>query len=155
MSAYQQVKVWEIDEIRPRPSAPSRPMRPSRLPRPSRIEPRDRRRPENTKERTERNRKLGVWARLCIVVTLGAAVPWWPYSSSCGFGLAAYVAATAMITGGGLWVCVCTWTGRMARTHALAMLVALWGVGLIAAEVLPRIGYAARSANWLCGEARR
>lgn len=160
MSAYEQVKVWEIDEIRPRPSRPLRPSPPSRPPRPSRVRPpvsaeRKRVRSEDTKERAERNRKLGVWARLSVVVILAAAVLWWPYGKSCGFGLATYVAATAMIIVGGLWVCVCTWTGRMARTHAVAMLVALWGGGLIAAEVLPRIGYAARPATWLCGDVRR
>jgi hypothetical protein len=70
-----------------------------------------------------------------------------------------YVAATAMIIVGGLWVVACTWICRMARTHALAMLVALWGVGLIAMEVLPRIGYAkadaAHPAVWLCSTASR
>ena len=52
----------------------------------------------------------------------------------------------------------CTWTCRMACTHADAMLVALWGVGLIALEVLPRIGYAKADlahAAWLCGAPAR
>ena len=162
VTAYDQVKVWEIDEVQPQP----RPLRPSRPPRP--LRPRrpagtaDRPvRSENTRERAERRRKaerndrLWVWARLSVVVILGAAVNWWPYGRSCGFGLAAYVAATAMIIVGGLWVVVCTWTCRMARTHAFAMLVTLWGVGLIAVEVMPRIGYAARPAAWLCGDSSR
>lgn len=164
VTAYDQVKVWEIQEVRPQPRPlrppPSRPPRPLRPRRPAGTADRPAR-SENTRERAERRRKaernerLWVWARLSVVAILGAAVIWWPYSKSCGFGLAAYVAATAMIVVGGLWVVVCTWMCRMARTHAFAMLVTLWGVGLIAVEVLPRIGYAAQSAAWLCGDASR
>jgi hypothetical protein len=38
----------------------------------------------------------------------------------------------------------------MARTHAVAILLALWGTGLILTEVLPRVGYARTEATWLC-----
>lgn len=111
--------------------------------------------PEEVRERAERNEKLGIWARLLVVATLGTAILWWPYGRSCGFGLALYMAATTMIIVGGLWVVGCTWTCRMARTHAAAMLVALWGAGLMAAEILPRIGYASTSAVWFCGASAR
>jgi len=159
VTAYEQVKVWEIDEVRPRPARPSRPSQPPSPPRP--IRPRspatDSRavRPQDVRERAERNERLLVWARLSVVVILGAAVLWWPYGRNCGFGLAAYLLAPTMIIVGGLWVVACTWTRRMARTHGLAMLVALWGAGLIAAEILPRIGYAAQPAVWLCRNAPR
>ena len=106
---------------------------------------------EDRRERSERNAKLGVWARLSAVVLLGAAILWWPYTRSCGLGLSLYLAATTMIIVGGVWVVACTWIMRMARTHAVAMLVALWGMGLVVVEVLPRIGYAANQATWLCG----
>jgi hypothetical protein len=123
-----------------------------------RIENR-RRRPEDTRERAERNERLGVWARLGVVGILSAAILSWPYGKSCGVGLAMYLVATIMIIVGGVWVVACTWTCRMARTHALAMLVSLWGVGLIALEVMPRIGYAktdpAHPAAWLCGASPR
>lgn len=157
MTAYDQVKVWEIDEIQPRPPRPSRPSRPRGPARADRrsLRSEDKREKAERRERAERNERLWVWARLSVVVSLSAAVLWWPYGRSCGVGLAAYVAATAMIIVGGLWVVVCTWTCRMGRAHAIAMLVALWGVGLIGAEVLPRIGYAAQSAAWLCGAAPR
>ena len=147
MPAYDQVKVWEID-----PSAKER----SRAvrPRPMGAEARTRPLPqrfEDRRERSERNAKLGVWARLFAVALLGTAILWWPYTRSCGLGLSLYLAATTMIVVGGVWVVACTWIMRMARTHAVAMLVALWGVGLVVVEVLPRIGYAANQATWLCG----
>jgi hypothetical protein len=141
--AYDNVKVWTVDPT------PSVRRRPSRGRGPIRIEDRAES-PEDIRERYERNEKLGVWARLVVVAILGVAILWWPYGRSCGLGLATYLVATAMIIVGGLWVVACTWTCRMARTHAIAMLVALWGAGLIAAEVLPRIGYARHPAAWLC-----
>ena len=151
MSAYDNVKVWTVD---PAPSVRSRP---SRARGPMRLEGRAQT-PEDIRERSERNERLSVWARLAVVGILGAAILWWPYGRNCGFGLAAYMAATVMIIIGGLWVVACTWICRMARTHAIAMLVALWGVGLIAAEILPRVGYArADSAHsaWFCGATTR
>jgi uncharacterized membrane protein len=144
--AYDQVKVWEIQpdpQGRPK-GARVRPSRPER--RPQRF--------EDAKERAERNEKLFVWGRLFAVASLGVAMLWWPYARSCGFGLAGYLSATLMIVVGGLWVVACTWIQRMARTHALAMLITLWGVTLIAIEVLPRVGYARTDpvspVAWLC-----
>lgn len=147
MPAYDQGKVWTVD-----PTPQARP----RSPRSRRAgAARGPQRFEDSRERSERNEKLGVWARLIVVAILGGAILWWPYGRNCGIGLASYMTATAMITVGGLWVVACTWIQRMARTHALAMIVALWGVGLIALEVMPRIGYArsdpAHPATWLCG----
>lgn len=149
--AYDNVKVWTVD---PTPKVRSHSPRPR-----GSEDGEDRvRRIEDTWEkadRAERNAKLGVWARLIGVGILGGAILWWPYARTCGIGLATYLAATTMIIVGGLWVVACTWTCRMARTHAVGMLVGLWGVGLIAVEVLPRIGYArtdpAHPATWMCG----
>lgn len=144
MHAYDDVKVWTIESS---PSVRSRPRSGLRAEGPERGL-------ADEREREERNERLSVWARLLVVAILGAAVLWWPYPRSCGVGLAGYLAATLMIVVGGLWVVACTWVARMSRTHALAMLVALWGVGLIALEVLPRVGYAkpdpAHPAVWLC-----
>jgi hypothetical protein len=91
-----------------------------------------------------------VWARLAIVALLGGALLWWPYGHGCGLGLYLYLAATAMVVIGGVWVAACTWTCRMAWTHLAAIVVALWGAGLIGSEILPRIGYASTTASWSC-----
>lgn len=147
MPAYDQVKVWTVD-----PTPPARPRSPRH-----RLSGAERgpRRFDESRDRSGRNEKLGVWARLLVVAILGGAILWWPYGRNCGVGLASYMTATSMITIGGLWVVACTWIQRMARTHAVAMLVALWGVGLLALEVMPRIGYAradpAHPVSWLCG----
>jgi len=144
--AYDQVKVWSID---PTPRPESRPR--ATEGRQARAEPRTKpRRFEDRRGKAERNEKLLVWGRLAVVALLGGAILWWPYTRSCGLGLSLYLAATTMIIVGGLWVVACTWIMRMARTHAMAMMVALWGMALVAAEVLPRVGYAAQQATWLC-----
>ena len=146
MPAYDQVKVWEVD---PNPSVRPRPARPPLASR-SRPVAEGRAHRVDAGKRWEIDEKYFVWARLGCVATLGTAILWWPYGRSCGIGLATYLAASTMIIVGGLWVVACTWISRMVRTHALAMLVTLWGVVLIAGEVLPRIGYAMVEATWLC-----
>ena len=111
-------------------------------------------------ERRERERKemaqarLGVAARLALVLALAGAMVFWPYAAPCGTRLAGYLAAVGMVGVSGLWVSARTWQYRMAKTHALALLVVLWGLTLGAAQVLPRVGYARvdaqHAAQWRC-----
>ena len=125
-------------------------------PEPSPAEIRARRAAE---QRTERRRKeravrLGVQARLVLVVVLAGAIGLWPYPRDCGRGLFAFMGAEAMIVAGGLWVVAWTWRSRMAKTHGVALVLVLWGLMLIGHQVLPRIGYAktdaGNPARWWC-----
>jgi hypothetical protein len=86
---------------------------------------------------------FGAGARLILVFALGAALAMWPYSRECGWGWFGYVGVEGVIVLGGLWVASTTWRGRLPKMHAFSLLVVLAGLVLIAAEVLPRIGYAA------------
>jgi hypothetical protein len=43
-----------------------------------------------------------------------------------------------------------SWTRRHAPTHVLALLLILWGIALVAYQILPRIGYAAERWAWQC-----
>lgn len=154
MPAYDQGKIWTVD---PTPKVSSGPTRPRPRPGPRLVPGQVRDVPRepllqmsDVRDWLERNTNLLVWARLVVVAALAAAMFWWPYGRSCGFGLSMYLAATAMIVVGGLWVVACTWSERMARTHAVAMVLALWGAVLITAQVLPRVGYARTEATWLC-----
>jgi hypothetical protein len=111
-------------------------------------------------ERRERERqeaaqaRLGVALRLALVLGLAGAIVFWPYPAPCGLRLAGYLAAIGMVGVGGLWVAAYTWRHRMAKTHALALLIVLWGLALAASEVLPRVGYARTDAQhpaqWRC-----
>jgi hypothetical protein len=95
------------------------------------------------KERTlTRAAIIGSTARLILVLALGAALVMWPYSRACGSGWFGYVGVEGVIIAGGLWVAITTWRARLAKLQVPSLLVVLAGLGLVAAEVLPRIGYA-------------
>ncbi|MGH7652884.1 MAG: hypothetical protein ACREMS_13735 [Gemmatimonadaceae bacterium] len=95
------------------------------------------------KERAQqRTAMFGAGARLILVFALFAALVVWPYANACGVGLFSYIGVEAVIVAGGLWVAATTWRYRLPKMHALSLLIVLVGLGLIAAEVLPRTGYA-------------
>ncbi|MHB2034094.1 MAG: hypothetical protein ACYCVE_12110 [Gemmatimonadaceae bacterium] len=97
---------------------------------------------------------FGVFARLTLSVVLGVAIVLWPYQARCGFGLAAYLAAVAVVALSGGWSAVWTWRHRAPKAHVLSLLILLWGLVLGSLEVLPRIGYANHDAQhpatWVC-----
>lgn len=96
------------------------------------------------KERTmTRAAIIGSTARLILVLALGVALVMWPYSRVCGSGWFGYVGVEGVIIAGGLWVAITTWRARLAKLHVLSLVIVLAGLVLVAAEVLPRIGYAA------------
>ncbi len=95
-----------------------------------------------------------VYARLTISVALGVAMMFWPYPARCGPGLAGYLAAVVAVVGSGVWSAVWTWRHRAPKSHALSLLLILWGLVLGSMEVLPRVGYAKpdarHPASWAC-----
>lgn len=111
----------------------------------------ERRTLERSLERQERTAMIiGTSGRFLLVFALSAAINFWPYGHACGFGLFTYMFAEVLIVVGGLWTVAWTWQHRMPRGHGIAMAMVGWGVALIAAQVLPRIGYAAEAAHWFC-----
>jgi hypothetical protein len=129
-------------------------------PEPTAAELRDRRLAEDRAERRreEINGAAGAWLRLCLVIALAGAIRFWPYPRVCGMGLDVFLAAEGAVVLGGVWVAISAWRRRAAWAHALAIVVLLWGAGLISAELLPRVGYAkpdpARPASWACPATR-
>ena len=97
---------------------------------------------------------LGVFARLVLATALGVGMLFWPYAARCGVGLFAYLAATAVVIGAGVWTSVWTWRHRSGKAHLLSLLLIVWGGVLGAIEVLPRVGYAkptaVHPAYWMC-----
>ena len=97
---------------------------------------------------------FGVFARLTLTVALGVGMVFWPYSARCGLGLAGYLAAVGALVVSGVWSSIWTFRHRSGRAHTLSLLLVLWGVVLLAVDVLPRTGYAipttAHPAGWAC-----
>jgi hypothetical protein len=111
----------------------------------------ERRTLERTLERQERTAMvIGTAGRFVLVFALSAAINFWPYGHACGFGLFTYMFAEVLIVVGGLWTVAWTWQHRMPRGHGVAIAMVAWGCALIAAQVLPRMGYAAEAAHWFC-----
>jgi hypothetical protein len=98
---------------------------------------------------------VGAAGRIFFVVALAAAINFWPYAHDCGAALIAYVGAESVVAAGGLWLAAWTWHHRMPKVHTLSLIVVLWGLGLVAAQALPRIGYAKvdprNPPQWMCG----
>jgi len=125
-------------------------------PEPSAAELRAKRKEERRAQerRDKRSAAYGVAVRLILVTLLAGGLTLWPYSKDCGRGLFAYMGAEAVVAIGGLWLIVTTWHHRMARMHAVGLVMLMGGVALIASSVLPRIGYArtdpTHPAVWFC-----
>jgi hypothetical protein len=98
-----------------------------------------------------RAQRIGAWARVLLGLGLGVGVVWWPYGSDCGFGLVAYLGVIGAVIVAGGWAALWAWRLRLAAAHVAALVLILWGLVLGAGEILPRIGYAAHAAAWLCG----
>jgi hypothetical protein len=125
-------------------------------PEPSSEELRARRAAEDRvrRQNDEAAAAFGAWIRLLLVVTLAASLEFWPYPRICGTGLFGFLGAEAIVVAGGAWVTVSTWKARTPRTHALALMMTLYGIALLEIQVLPRVGYgrtdALHPAGWAC-----
>ncbi|MDQ3697079.1 MAG: hypothetical protein M3373_03500 [Gemmatimonadota bacterium] len=98
-----------------------------------------------------------VYLRVALALGLGVGILFWPHDSyaiRCGVNLFLYMASTAAITLSGMWSAVWTWRHRAPVGHIASLAVMLWGVGLAAAQVLPRVGYARPDlgvpTTWMC-----
>lgn len=104
--------------------------------------------------RQKRDEMFGAASRVVLVLSLGLAINGWPYARACGTGLGTYMVAAGAIVAGGIWAMVGTWSHRAPKLHALALLAFAWGVALIMAQVLPRVGYAQTNPRnrpaWRC-----
>jgi heme A synthase len=79
-----------------------------------------------------------------------AAMPFWPYTNSCSWGLMLYLSAVLLVVITGVWGAKLAWDARLGATHTLALCIVFWGLTLVAAEVLPRVGYAQTQEPWFC-----
>jgi undecaprenyl pyrophosphate phosphatase UppP len=97
----------------------------------------------------------GAMLRIGLSLAVGIGIVFWPYAHDCGSALFSYLGAAVVVIIGGLWSVTWTWRGRMPRSHAISLVIVLWGLALGATQVLPRTGHvslagSAPSAGWFC-----
>jgi len=97
-----------------------------------------------------RKAAFATWLRVLLGALLAVGMTQWPYGHGCGISLFLYVGAAASVVVAGLWSSVSSWRRRMGLAHSLALVVTLWGMVLLAREVLPRTGYAKQALHWTC-----
>lgn len=106
---------------------------------------------------TSATRGWTVYLRVLIALGLAVGILFWPHSVypiRCGINLFVYLGGTALISLAGMWSGIWTWRHRAGAAHVASLLVVAWGIGLAAAQILPRTGYARPDLNhpttWFC-----
>jgi hypothetical protein len=97
-----------------------------------------------------RRAALTTWIRAGLGILVGAAVLQWPYAHRCGLGLMLYLGSAAMVAVAGAWTMLISWRRRQGWAHVAGLTVLLGGLVLVAAVLLPRMGYAAGALPWMC-----
>jgi hypothetical protein len=100
-------------------------------------------------------RMFGTWSRLVLVAALAGGITfWWPYPHACGADFLQYGAVEGLVVIGGIWVMISSWRARLGIAHSVAVVLLLWGLGLVSLQVAPRIGLPAppgmHQASWRC-----
>ncbi|MGH7561833.1 MAG: hypothetical protein ACRENB_12535 [Gemmatimonadales bacterium] len=99
---------------------------------------------------SERALAAAFWARVVLVLALGAAMTQWPYAHRCGTALFGYLGAVATVMLSGGWIACASWKRRSPVAHLVSLILVFWGFVLAAEQVLPRVGYAAEQVGWSC-----
>ena len=93
---------------------------------------------------------FATWLKVLLAAVAAGAMTQWPYAHACGLGLFLYLGASGVIALSGVTGAISSWKRRIGLAHVVSLAVMLWGLGLAAAVVLPRIGYAKEAATWFC-----
>jgi hypothetical protein len=105
-------------------------------------------------QREQRFATFGTLARLALVIALAVGLYWWPYPRECGSSLLSFLGAELALLIGSVWVTATTWRHRLARLHALSIVMVVASLALLALEIAPRNGWVTRAdgraASWAC-----
>jgi hypothetical protein len=93
---------------------------------------------------------LRVWA-WTLLGPLGAVGLWlWPYARGCGLMLGVYLVGVTAVLGAALVTLRSAWLHRRGVALTIGIVTLVAALALAAAEVLPRVGYAAHALQWSC-----
>jgi len=95
--------------------------------------------------------RLGTWVKVAlgVLVGIGIAPGFWPYTHGCGLHLIFYLAGVTTVIAAGLWSSISSWKRRLGVAHVISQVLIIWGVLLFTREVLPRVGPGATGV-WIC-----
>jgi hypothetical protein len=82
---------------------------------------------------------LSVRTFVGLGVLFAAAMRYWPYAHAWSWGLLLYLSAVELVVVTGIWGAKLTWDARLPAAHTVAIGTVVWGLGLLAAETVPRI----------------
>jgi hypothetical protein len=99
---------------------------------------------------TRRRDLAAVWFRTLIGAVGASALPFWPYSRTCGVMFYLYLVGTLGVIAAGIWAMRGAWTHRRGVALIGGLLVLLAGLGFAAIEVLHRTSFAATRLAWIC-----
>lgn len=93
------------------------------------------------------------WFWVVVALALAAALLIWPYQRACGLQLFFYLGAAGITGLIALLGALASWAHRRGLAHVVSLLIILWAGFVALREVLPRIGYARESRDWMCTSA--
>jgi hypothetical protein len=91
----------------------------------------------------------GMWLKVGLAVAAAIGVTMWPYTHDCGPKLFLYIIATGTVTIAGAWGALASWSRRNGLAHVLSLAALIWGLGLTARIILPRLG-TNTGTEWFC-----
>lgn len=106
-------------------------------------------RPQPAEVRSGR-RGLAVWLITLMGPIGAAALTVWPYSKACGVMLWVYLVGVAGVLAASIWAMHAAWLARRGIAMIVAVATLVAALALLAAEILPRTGYAAQALTWGC-----
>jgi hypothetical protein len=90
------------------------------------------------------------WFWVVVALALAVALLIWPYQRACGLQLFFYLGAAGITGLIALLGALASWAHRRGLAHVVSLLIILWAGFVALREVLPRIGYARESRDWMC-----
>lgn len=93
---------------------------------------------------------FAVWLITLLGPIGAAALTVWPYPRTCGMFLWVYLVGVLGVLAAGIWAMRTAWESRRGVPMVIGLATLLAALVLAAAEVLPRVGYAAHALTWTC-----
>jgi len=114
------------------------------------VAPAPRGAPPAAEPRAAFRHRIATWTRVGLALLIGIGMTQWPYTHGCALKFFIYFIGALAVPAAGVWGALSSWKRRMGLAHGLSIGLIIWGLVLVAREMLPRTGYAKQPATWFC-----